>query len=278
MDGEKGSFSEALRAYAEEARRKLGEHPAVEVLAAYHEGRLPEAEQERVADHLALCTACRELLLDLAKGADLGPAEGTQPLSDRDVAAAWEGVRGRLEEEPGAKPASRAEPLRPPGPTAREPAASPRTEPRRAPERTAPPRRRPLALAASLLLGVGLFWGASALYRSWQQANTVLVELSPEEERTRGSEGSATVPADAKRFALILNLPEGEPVVPYEAEVARGEQVVLRPPPVDRGDGTLRLDLTRDDLPPGDYRVRLFGGAGSARAEVATYEFEVEGP
>lgn len=275
MDGEKGSFPEALRAYAEEARRKLGEHPAVEVLVAYHEGRLPEPEREQVADHLALCAECRELLLDLAGGGDPGPPEDPQPLSDLEVAAAWEGLRGRLEE----KPAAEATPLRLPGRADRETAAPHRPEPHRAPERTAPPWRRPLALAASLLLGVGLFWGGSALYRSWQQASTVLVELFPEEERTRGSEGPAPVPADAERFALVLNLPlDLEPFARYEAEVARGEQVDHRLPPADGGDGTLRLDLTRDDLPPGKYQVRLYGMAEGIRAEIATYELEVEGP
>ncbi len=54
-----------------------GEHPDLETLAAFLDGKLPDAERARVMKHLAACKACFSLFADTARTLrDLEPAGG----------------------------------------------------------------------------------------------------------------------------------------------------------------------------------------------------------
>ncbi|HEX7183497.1 MAG TPA: zf-HC2 domain-containing protein, partial [Thermoanaerobaculia bacterium] len=79
-----------LRAEAEEARRALRDHPTPEQLVAYRAAELPGEEMERIKDHLALCTECGQLLLDLVRFEEFEPAEEPAALAGAEVEAAWQ--------------------------------------------------------------------------------------------------------------------------------------------------------------------------------------------
>src|SRR5262245_32826330 len=97
MEGEgEESFRDALRSYAEEERREQGGHPSIPELAAYRERRLPEAEQERIADHLALCRECRRLVLELGDFEDPLSEEGEEGAGEPQTQAAWQALRARM--------------------------------------------------------------------------------------------------------------------------------------------------------------------------------------
>ncbi|HTQ81161.1 MAG TPA: zf-HC2 domain-containing protein, partial [Thermoanaerobaculia bacterium] len=97
---------------AEELLNTLGElahrdrmerdHLTADELVAWQEGALPAAEAERAAEHLAACTECSALLLDLAELCNPASASAFPPPSEIEVAAVWRGVRERAGE--GASP------------------------------------------------------------------------------------------------------------------------------------------------------------------------------
>lgn len=75
-----------------------GGHPSIEVLDAYHHGRLPGKEESGVRRHLLLCPQCRGLLLDLARFLE---DTGTPVrLTSAELTSAWEDwVMSRQERE-----------------------------------------------------------------------------------------------------------------------------------------------------------------------------------
>lgn len=91
-------LGEALKTLAASEPAVLGPHLPLAVLVAYREGSLPENEAEEVREHLVLCRACSEQLLDLAEFEEAAPHLGDNPLSEGDVAAAWEKLKVRLPE------------------------------------------------------------------------------------------------------------------------------------------------------------------------------------
>jgi hypothetical protein len=91
----------ALRAETARAERRLTEHPSPETLVAYEERRLPGVEREHLRDHLALCTDCAALLLDLIALSETDtPAEAHGPAgpADADMDTAWHALQARLGE------------------------------------------------------------------------------------------------------------------------------------------------------------------------------------
>lgn len=71
-------------------------HPAVEELVAYHRRELDPAAAERLREHLADCTECADLVLDLARH-DLWP-EHRDRLSDEELTAERKRLTRRLAE------------------------------------------------------------------------------------------------------------------------------------------------------------------------------------
>jgi hypothetical protein len=62
-------------------------HPTLQHLAAYHQGRLGESEEEEIREHFLLCRECREVLLDLAEFLDETPPPSR--FSPEEALAAW---------------------------------------------------------------------------------------------------------------------------------------------------------------------------------------------
>jgi len=243
------------------------DHPGVGELTAYRGGELDAEAERRVQDHLASCHDCLDSLLEL--DAFLDPAGGAPApgVGDLETAAVWRTIRGKLPRD---------------APAEVQPAAARRL-------------RWAMAAAAVLLVAAGALslWAvgeqraARALRQriaelSRPQPNAAIVDLFPA-GATRSEEAAPTVaelPADAGHLTLVVNLPPAPGAASYEAEIVDSEGHTAW-----SGGGltrsrfdTLRLGLPRGFLAPGDYALRVLGGDGDERREVATYRLRVPSP
>ena len=260
----------ALRSLAAGARRTLDEHPRPEALAAYHEGRLAEAEAERLRDHLALCPDCAGLLLDLGAFDDLASSAGARGLTDGEVEAAWRAVQPRLEGPAAAALASNL--VRLPSPVSPVPSRSSR------------PAYFTWALAASWLMVVGLSFWVVALQReiarrSGASAEVAVAELSATGgDSTRGRE-EPREPVLPMNHRLILHLAAtGLPTYGgYEVEVqdATGRVVWSGRAERDPIESDFTVDLPPGFLRPSRYQAHLYGWDARARRRMADYIFQV---
>jgi putative zinc finger protein len=238
-------------------------HPEPETLAAYHAGELTAEDERRLQDHLLECRECSDLLLDLEGLAD--PGFGAGSLSATDQEALWDHIQGEIKKEERPAPVV---PLRRPAPSV----ASPRWL---------------QALAASLLVAtVGLStWVVSLRHElSRPQANAKVIQLSTGSVRSGTSSRLNVVPADApRRFILLLHLAGPGRAARYRAEIVRaegGKVSDVQGLALDEELDAVSLELSRDEIGPGDYRVRLFPSPGKGAPEdpVAEYPLHVEPP
>jgi hypothetical protein len=280
LETPKPPLAPALRAETARAERLLRDHPSPETLAAYHEHRLPVAEEERLRDHLALCTDCAQLLLDLFAFAEpetpATPAEIHGP-TDVDLDVAWQSLRGRLGEagegEAAAVPAgvvSNVVPLR------RSVSSRPR------------PSSWTWALAASWLAVAGLgFWVFELRQENARlmepAVNAVVADLTASGDSTRGmgEPKEPALPAD-RPLALILNAPD----VPasgagYDAQILAdgpGGPIVWTLRNLPRGtDNNFTLGLPPGSLRPGKYQIRLYS-ADNPRRPLADFPLRIGVP
>jgi hypothetical protein len=238
-------------------------HPEPETLAAYHAGELTADKEQQLQDHLLECRECSELLLDLDGLAD--PGFGAGSLSPADQAALWGRIQGDIQKEERLSPVV---PLRRPS----NPLASPRWL---------------QALAAALLVAtVSLStWVVSLRHElSRPQANAKVIQLSTGTVRGGTSSRLSVVPADApRRFILLLHLAGPGRAPRYRAEIVRadgGKVSAIEGLVLDEELDAVSLELSRDEIGPGDYRVRLFPSPGKGAPEdpVAEYPLRVEPP
>ena len=227
----------ALAAVAESARDGAppGE-PEPEELLDYLEGRLPPADEERVARQLAASPEAARALLDLADLEAAGAAAGTQP-AELAARAGWRDLERRL------------------------PAAAPRRRP--------PPWLSTLA-AALLVSTVGLsgrLWQIER-ERSRPVANLQSLELVSQ-SRAAGEE---TVPLHGGD-PLRLVLHPAERCARYDAEVEEPGGRNLRTPLILEPDGRRNLTLLLKRTEPGSYGLRLFGC--EPRRELEAHRFQV---
>lgn len=237
-------------------------HPEPEALAAYHAGELTEPEERRLQDHLVGCPECAALLLDLDGLSD--PSFGAGSLAPAEQEALWRSLRAEIRRE---EPA----PLAPVIPL-RRPIATPRWLP---------------ALAAALLaVTIGLSAWVVSLRRtvdalSRPQPNAPVIQLSPLTTRGRGSREEIRAD-DPRLFTLVLYLPgPASRATRYRAEILRhdGSKVLEVPGLAFKEDlDGVSLGLSRDEIGPGDYRLRLLGSTGRGAPEklVAEYPLHVE--
>lgn len=250
----KPDLDDALRELAEEDRRGLGGHPDPVTLLDYHEGRLPEAEAERVQEHLARCPECAQAVLDFAAFPNLEPPTEEHRLTPADVQSRWREVQARLEAE----------------------------------RRPVWQRHQVLLpLAAGLfvaVLGLGVWAGAlrdrvERLEGPWGDAYPLA--LRPESAELRGG-GFQEIPSGVERVVLYLPLVAEEREYPaYEVDaVGENGQRVFGGIRVRRGpDDGFALPMAVEDLPPGETIFELYGVEGRQREPLETYTVTLrEGP
>ncbi len=237
-------------------------HPDPERLVRYHEGVLDMSERDLVAEHLARCRDCADLVLDLATLAAEFDALAELPITHGDTARSetWQVMRGRLN----------ATPKDAPGP----------------PDRRAPSNRHAgrwrshLATAALLLLGLGLgFLGAPRQVQESVVGNLELVELRSETLRsgTESPLNRLSFTESTDHIGLILSTPRAPTHSAHSCEIidqtGRAIWSTDRLEPTEFG--TFTLLLSREAMPTGRYRIDLFGMNDAERVRLASFPLEI---
>lgn len=239
-------------ALAEERAVLPGEHPDPEVLLAYHEGELSEAEAERVREHLVECDACTDVILDFAAFPDLEPPAEEDRLTPAELRHDREALEARIGSG-GRSWWSRAE-------YAALPAAA-------------------VFLLAALGLGI---WGWQLRGNVVELEATVaelrapesveLVTISDPDEVTRGGE-PIVLQLDAEGL-VVLSLPwSGDGFSRYSIDLgAADDELSLRELEVEEQVlGGFAVKLSRDLFEPGENVLELYGHREGERVLLARY-------
>jgi hypothetical protein len=241
----------ALRRLAAKMRegQDAAAHPSVEDLVAYHAGELSEPEDRDLRQHLLLCRDCPDLILALDGFSKLPNGEGEPAPAGMD--SAWEAVRRQLARE-GWFAAGTGKVVRP-----------------------RPffllPRNLLAAAAIVLVAGLGLLFlglpaGARPRIVAQPQSGAVFEDLGP---AVRGPVPRIKISGTAKWFTLVAT-PEGPPYPEYRVELrtaqAPGRLLWSGPWRPSTGSPDLFLEIPRDFLSPGEYRLDLRGFSGGRPA------------
>lgn len=244
---------------AREVGLEVGEHPASEYLFEYQEGLLTAEEASEIQNHLALCSDCARMVLELAGSVEPEFREVEAPLSEERMAALWPGLRQRLSNPPQPKAARW----------------------RRSFERVA------LPLAASLLVATlaTTFWAWSLSRENRVLArprvNVAVRDLAPlSDPEIRREEGETTgIPRDAEAVLLVLNLADLRPFPTYRAEILEASpdgKLLWASDAMQRSvRGNFDLQIPRPFPGSGRYRIRLFGVEGDRREPLAEYKVDL---
>ncbi|HEX8153631.1 MAG TPA: hypothetical protein VF698_10915 [Thermoanaerobaculia bacterium] len=247
------AVSEEIRALE---RERLGPPPREDEVLAYLRGELPEAEAERVRD-LLVCYPELALAVSEAHSEDDDPGI----LSEHELAQNWAVLR------------SRTESFR---------------------RRTAEPKPWTLArvspLAAVLMIGVAsialLQWRWSherdRLIRQLREPRVHGTRHALDAIGTRGPSGPRPyrLPADEENFLLAPTLVNQPEFPEYRIDIVN---VMVKPPATlwsrsgfrrHPRDGTLELSVPRAFLPPGIYRLDVYGLGATSPELLASYLVE----
>jgi Putative zinc-finger len=75
------------------------EHPSDDTLSSHAEGKLAEAQELEVQEHLAVCGRCRDLLLEFASFVEVPLAEQVDGVADLEAAKVWRALQIALSEQ-----------------------------------------------------------------------------------------------------------------------------------------------------------------------------------
>jgi len=254
--GGQDDLHSSLKAIMAARREGLGEPPTPEELLAYRDGLLDPEERQRLAARIACHPDAARALADLHAFPEVEAAPGTPELSETEIDARWQTFRKRLPERPVAPPAPAVRPGRRWGPA--------------------------LRLAAAALVGLGVGWAAGTAGRAFRDrpvpAVAEVAELAPVEEGLR-SAAPVEMGESAETLVVVLGgRARAERELPsYEVEVVdrQGRRVAARQGLHPTAVGTFPLSFRRADLPPGRYRIDLFGRDREVRVHLATYELRL---
>ncbi len=274
----------AARELAGEAEGAVNDHPEVDELVDFQEGRLAGDDAERVRRHLESCAECAREVREL-ETFDQPADAGLRPSPEQTVAD-W----ARFQQEV-ARRETRQE-TRPEAGEAGEAGGKvlqmPEREHRDAPAEPTAARHRLrnwLPAAAALVIGViGGYWLAPQrtvpVETPPAPRNLLAVDLVPEgEDRVRDAAAVAEVAVPAGMDALVvrLNLGDQTPFDAYRAEIvdAAGTVVWSRDSLVRQPAGEFVVLIDRAELPGGRYRLSVLGGEDRGETVLATYSFEL---
>lgn len=251
MTSSNSDLAKELREHLRRRRAAPDRHPAPQELVDYHENRQPPAKDEAIREHLVDCEECSSLLLELEGLKGTGGPTGTN-VSAFETAAAWRRLRARLFGK----------------------------------ERHAPSRWAWGMAAAFALTSLGLGVWTAALHRTVAelrapQLDLPIVGLEPVSS-VRAAEDLTEVALDATavRWGLILHLVGGPEYPSYKLEfLASGGRLLSTQSGLRRSaKGDFRLSLPRDFLPPGEYRILLYGARGDATELIEEYALRIVQP
>ncbi len=234
-----------------------GNHPALEDLAAYSEGRLPAEEAGRIRSHIVDCSDCAGVVLDLSEASDLDSSSA--PAAANDLDRSWAGLREAIDEQ-ALWPTSRDEPVR------------------------ASTGWKALALAASVatvvFAGMGMWLWQQSSARIPSQVDPPWVSLAPVGDlRSGGPETRQTLelaPGVRGWISLAFSAPETVANLRVRFFTESGSTPVWSwsgPRPEDSR--ILRMELTSQEVSAGDYRVELDGVGNAADPWVLLAEYDL---
>lgn len=239
-------------------RARLGDPPTLETLAAYREGRLSEAERERVLEYAAVDPETAEALLDAVRFPDIPPLEDEKPRSTEEREAQWQKLRAELVKA-GVLPASEA-------------------------DRREPGWRKWLPMAAAVVIaaGLGVWSGVRHEPPSEPFAGVPSVFLLPEgSAHSRGGGETGALPDEESGWLVVELALEHEGVFErYAVELRDGRGKLLwegEGTPVERS--RFVLILPRAKLQPGRQEIHLFGlDPAGERGLVGRYALRLSSP
>jgi hypothetical protein len=262
--GGREDLDRAIKTIMASKRDELGGAPTPEELLAYRDGLLDPAARQSVEERLAVYPDAAQALADLAAFPDL---EGAPELPDEEMDARWESFRKRLEEVESPHP-----PAPSPGPTKHA-----------LPGRGGADRGRGWTTATRLAAGlaalaIGFFVGRGTRPDLPASAvNVAIAELSPVEEGGARSVSEVVMPDASEEMMFVLGLLDAREFPDYGAEILGpdGARIWSREGLRPSSMGTFHLAFRRDALPPGTYRIHLFGREGERRTPLATYDLRL---
>jgi hypothetical protein len=246
---------------SEERRRQGGAHPLPEDLVAYGAGELQQAAADAILEHLAVCRPCARLSLGIPSFLDRSASETEQAAFDPATDDSWQKLQTRLRGAPAAprEAAVTAPPIRLP--------------------RTRQPERAMLVLAACLAACLIGFPTWIATHRR-SPAPPPIVPVNPP-ERTLGEALPPGAPPTvvqlrAEATALVLYLPAPQAYPRCRVEILDHDGRTSFPAaaaPI--SSQAILVLLAHEQLPPGEYRLRVFGIESHRRQPLGDYPLRI---
>lgn len=270
------TLKQAIRRRVRSEEARLLRHPETSTWVAFHRRGLPPAETAALEQHLGACRQCTELLLDFE--AFLQAEEGTDLEEADEVWQALRVVAPKAGSGPEAECTSEND--GDPGSAVVLPLA----RPARPDGGWRGLSRGRLAASLGWVVALGLLAYQLGPWQSRREprVNVPLADLRAEGTARGGGEPGAAfrLPAEAEWVLLVLN-PEG----PLAAE-SYGARIVSAVGRVKWHSGRLAptaeqvftIELPRGFLPPGRYRLELFGREGDTETSLGVFPLEVARP
>lgn len=254
------AIDQEILAWIVEQEQAVRTHPDSDALVAYHEGDIKDDRGQQIRHHLTICSSCRNELLIL-DAFDEEPSSELYP-SAQLAEESWQRFRSRTE--------------------AREASASQNV----GWKRLSP---KPWLLAASCAIGLALgllvatfFYGGSETPGGITTGAAPFVfDLDPLGStllRTPAGVPEIELPDDMDVLVPRLSLGDVSAHKSYSVEVydrSTGRLVLRRQGLVRHRTGMIAFLARRDELPEGEYEVRLMGVDGERREELASYVLRI---
>ena len=107
------------------------------------------------------------------------------------------------------------------------------------------------------------------------RAGGYFADLAPSETGKRGAATVLQLPEWADRLWVLLELGTSDRYARYEATLERAGRAIWKGSMQRNSDGVFALEIPRNVLPSGAYRIRLSGASDSGTAPLATYDFAI---